>query len=127
MAVSPSVAAEVDQLAGKVRRLSGADRYATSEAVANELLARRGSRTPPTRTFVASGRSFPDAMAVGPAAALAGSVVVLYGAGEESYARLREFVGPVEEDELVVTVVGGPAAVPATLETQWRFDEAAEG
>lgn len=126
-AVSRQVVAEVDQLVGEVVRISGTDRYATSEAVAYELLARRGSSTPPTRTFVASGQSFPDAMAVGPAAALAGSVVVLYGSGEESYDRLRDFVRPVEEDELVVTVVGGPAAVPDSLETQWRYDEAGEG
>lgn len=127
VAVSPKVVSEVDPLVGDVRRISGTDRYATSEAVANALLARRGTSTPPTRTFVASGRSFPDAMAVGPAAALAGSVVVLYGTGSEAYDRLRDFVRPVEDDGLVVTVVGGPVAVPDTLETQWRFDEAGEG
>lgn len=127
VAVSNQVVAEVEELAGDVRRISGTDRYATSQAVADELTRRRGSSTPPTRTFVASGRSFPDAMAVGPAAALAGSVVVLYGEGEESYERLRSYVGPVPDDELVVTVVGGPAAVPDTLETRWRLDAADEG
>lgn len=125
VAVSPEVVSEVDRIAGTVRRIAGADRYATSEAVADELTARRGGSTPPPRTFVASGRSFPDAMAVGPAAAQAGSVVVLYGAGPEAYERLRNYVDPVDDAKLRVTVVGGPVAVPDELEYLWRMDEAA--
>lgn len=122
VAVSPEVVTEVDRIAGTVRRISGPDRYATSEAVADELTARRGGSTPPPRTFVASGRSFPDAMAVGPAAAQAGSVVVLYGTGTEAYERLRSYVAPVDDARLRVTVVGGPVAVPAELEDLWRMD-----
>lgn len=127
VAVSAAVASRVDGLAGRVTRIFGADRYATSELVASELASRRGSDIPPPTTFVASGRSFPDAMAVGPAAALSDAVVVLYGAGQEAYDRLRDFVAPVDESELEVVVVGGPAAVPDTLELRWKLEEAAEG
>lgn len=122
VAVSSEVLAEVDAIAGDVRRISGPDRYATAQDVAGELMRRRDESTPPARPFVASGLSFPDAMAVGPAAARVGSIVLLYGSGPDAYTRLRDFLAPVDDDRLRVRVVGGPVAVPTTLEQRWALD-----
>lgn len=122
VAVSDGVVDEVASLGGKVRRIAGDDRYATAEAVAMELSRRRGSSTPSPRVYVASGHSFPDAMAVGPAAASTDGVVVLYAGGQEAYERLRAFVDPIDPRKLDVTVVGGTLAVPGTLEERWALD-----
>lgn len=61
-----------------VERIAGADRYATSAAVAREVDEVRDvdSDTP---VFVARGDSYPDALAVAPAAFAADGVVLLVG------------------------------------------------
>lgn len=127
VAVSDDVAAEVGTIAGRVQRIAGPDRYATAERVAIEVATRRGSAAPPANVFVASGLRFPDALAVGPAAALSGGAVVLYGQGDDAYTRLRDFLRPVDPDRLRVTVIGGALAVPSTLEQRWKLDVASTG
>lgn len=59
---------------GDVRRLAGADRYATSRAVVSDALS---SAPMHTSIWIATGRSFPDALAAGPAAARQGFQVLL--------------------------------------------------
>jgi len=70
-AVSKTVEQKLASYAPSVRRIAGADRYATSAAVARTAtgLARR--------LFLATGRGFADALAGGPAAAAAGAPVLL--------------------------------------------------
>lgn len=64
--------AQLDELAqvGRVERIAGNDRYATSAAVAD--------RWPQAETvYIASGENFPDALSAGGAAAAGGAPVVL--------------------------------------------------
>ncbi|AXH95982.1 cell wall-binding repeat-containing protein [Ornithinimicrobium avium] len=89
-----------------VTRLAGQDRYATAAAVAS--LWTTGSGT----VYVASGRSYPDALAGGAAAAHQGAPVLLSTATSltaETVERLRVL------DPGKVVVLGGKAAVPTTV------------
>jgi putative cell wall-binding protein len=72
-AVSSSVARAIRNLsiAPTVERISGADRYATSRAIADEYFATA------TNAFIATGVNFPDALAAGPAAAEVSAPVIL--------------------------------------------------
>lgn len=65
-ALSSSVANTLSAAGYTVRRLSGADRYATALAIAAEIDQVAG---PAGVLFVATGRNFPDALAAGAAAA----------------------------------------------------------
>ncbi|HEX9094188.1 MAG TPA: cell wall-binding repeat-containing protein, partial [Coriobacteriia bacterium] len=62
---------------GTVTRLWGPDRYTTAAKVATELRRLHG---PSDRAYVVSGRNFPDALSVGPAA-FAGHAPVLFATG----------------------------------------------
>lgn len=74
-AISDAIAAAAAAAAdGHVTRLAGATRYATSVAVAEEG---RSVGLTDDAVWVATGLNFPDALAAGPAAALAGSPLVL--------------------------------------------------
>lgn len=70
LVVTPGVLAG---LPGAIR-VSGANRYATSVALADRALAHGASLA---RTYVATGANFPDALAAGPVAARNGGVIVL--------------------------------------------------
>lgn len=73
VAVSQDVVTALEDASGaQVRRLSGADRYATAVA-----LARSGARGPVTTVFVASGEAFPDALTGGPLVAARSGRLVL--------------------------------------------------
>ncbi len=72
-AVSASVAAALEAYtAGSVTRLSGADRYATAAAVSRATFAPGVAAA-----FVATGKTFPDALSAGPAAIKARGPVLL--------------------------------------------------
>jgi len=83
-------------------RLFGVDRYATAAAVAG--LTDAGAAT----VFVATGQDFPDALAAGPAAAVAGSPVLLTDPQILSAPTRAELtrLGPER-----IVVLGGPGAV----------------
>jgi putative cell wall-binding protein len=90
-------------------RLSGASRYDTAVALANQFV------TAPTPTvYVASGAAFPDALAASAAAAHVGAPVLLTLPGS---------LPTGTHDELValnpskVVLVGGPSAVSAAVKT----------
>ncbi len=69
--VSAAVASDVAASTGaQPRRIAGADRYETSALIAAEF-------ADPSRVYVATGRTFPDATAVTPLAAMNGAPVVL--------------------------------------------------
>jgi putative cell wall-binding protein len=71
--VSDGVRHQVAQYAaGGAIRVSGADRYATAAAISARFIAPE-----PALVFVATGRSFPDALAGGPAAGINGAPMLL--------------------------------------------------
>jgi hypothetical protein len=69
-AIATGVEAEVRALGDTPKRIFGADRYATAVAIAHEL-------GDPTLAFEATGLNFPDALAAGPAAIVAGGAILL--------------------------------------------------
>ena len=93
-----------------VTRLAGADRYGTAAAISAARV-----QPGPFRTYVATGETFPDALAAAPAAWWGGGPVLLVtrdgipGATAEELRRL-------EPQNIVV--VGGPRAVSVTVEAQ---------
>jgi putative cell wall-binding protein len=107
-AVSARVAGQLDALtSGPVDRIAGADRYATAVAIS------RASFAPGvTAAFVATGASFPDALAAGPAAIRSRGPVLLTQAGT---------LPPATRDELMrlrpgtIYVVGATGAVSETV------------
>jgi putative cell wall-binding protein len=70
--ITASVAAALGRWSADVQRVAGPDRYATSRAVAEYAFA--GGVT---STFLATGRSFPDALSASAAAGVGGSPVIL--------------------------------------------------
>lgn len=73
VAVSREVEGLIRQIAA-VGRIDGPTRYETSKAVAEVSVA---AGMHPTRTWFATGRNFPDALAAGPAVAADGGVLLL--------------------------------------------------
>jgi hypothetical protein len=67
-ALSPAVYNQVKALGYTVKRLSGADRYATSVAIAEEITGTGSYYNPPERVLVATGNLAPDALSAGAAA-----------------------------------------------------------
>lgn len=97
-----------------VERLAGADRYATAAAVSSSFAV------PGAAAFVASGADFPDALTAVPAAAAAGTSVILTPPVDvpASVTEELERLGPSQ-----MTVVGGETAVPIAVVD--RLEEAA--
>lgn len=93
--------------AGNVTRLGGSDRYATSELIADEAVS-----FSPRLLFVATGRSFPDALAASPLAFIVRASVVLT---EPDLMRssTASLVAALAPDEVVV--LGGTNAVSDTV------------
>ena len=77
---------------------------------------------PRARTFVASGRSFPDALAAGPAAVSLGGVLVLGAGTTDDNEDIYEVLAPVAGEELEVLVVGGTAAISEDFELGWPYE-----
>lgn len=71
-AVGDAVMSEIAALGPDVRRVGGADRYATAAAVSQDAFS-----TAPAPTFVASGVDFPDAVVGGPLAGRRGGPILL--------------------------------------------------
>ena len=102
-AVSDAVVATIDQRSsGGVRRLAGVDRYGTAAAIAED----RASGA--TQAIIATGGSFPDALAAAPLARHLGAPILLTARcqppGTTAFLRNRSWAD--------VTVVGGTGAVP---------------
>jgi putative cell wall-binding protein len=76
-AVSAAVATALTTNHFVVKRLAGSDRFATAVAVADAL-------GDPTTVFEATGLNFPDALAGGPAAILAGAAILLTNGSVQS-------------------------------------------
>ena len=116
-AVSATVARQLDDVVEDVDRLAGADRYATSAAVAEASLA-VGMHA--DRALLATGTGYADALVAGPVAAKRGSLLLLVDQSprtvEPTVALLQARKSRIDE----LLVVGGPAAVPATVEAAIR-------
>ena len=91
-------------------RLGGAGRYDTGVAISLAT-----SSGPVDTVFVATGEDFPDALAVGPAAAKLGGPVLLVPAGSvpDSVVGELERLAPRE-----IVVLGGPSVVSTAVLTQ---------
>ena len=119
-AVSTEVEAEMAAIAaeraGSVRRLAGATRYETSAAIAQESLAVGAD---PGEVVVVTGRSFPDALAAGPMAALRGGTLLLVDSEDlNASPPARAFLEQVAPEQGRVTIVGGFSAVSGFVEQQ---------
>lgn len=109
-AVSEAVAEDAGEAAdADVERLSGANRFATSVAVAREAVE-LGLSAP--RVWFATGHAFPDALAAGPAAAREGAPLLLIDGRQAGGApEPEEWVGDRTEDLDDAVAVGGTAAI----------------
>jgi putative cell wall-binding protein len=108
-AVSSEVEEELREITdAQIIRVSGVDRFATAVA-----LLERTAATADTRVFVASGETFADALAGGPAAAAVSSAILLTGRD-----RLPAATGDAitARGFTAVTILGGPAAVSRGVE-----------
>ncbi|PKK39709.1 hypothetical protein ABB02_01049 [Clostridiaceae bacterium JG1575] len=109
--LSEAVATELKKYAKKVRRISGADRYATALALAKQT-------TPaPLKVFVANGVRFADALVLGPLTARTGSALLLSPA-KALPGEVRSFLQDVQPKTIVL--VGGPLSLEAPLEKKLR-------
>lgn len=97
---------------GSVTRVEGGDRFATAVAVA------RHAFTTPTTVYVASGETFPDALAGVPAAIRQDAPLLLVNRD-----RLPDPTSRYIADNHVrdVVILGGPGTVSAAVEDQLRF------
>ncbi|WP_434316709.1 cell wall-binding repeat-containing protein [Leifsonia sp. P73] len=102
-AVSDGVFAQLQQLAPRVQRVWGADRYETSRAIVQQAFGSAG------KVYFASGGNFPDALSSGAAAGSATSPVVLVpGVGTVDSAT-AQLVSGLHASTL--DIVGGTAAI----------------
>lgn len=93
----------------RVTRLSGADRWGTSVAIAKELQKVRGPRD---TVILASGHSFADALAVSPYASRKGLPILLTARDYLPSAVRSQIVSSTPANAMVV---GGEAAISATV------------
>lgn len=113
-AVSDATAAALDGLAGNVRRLSGADRYGTSAAVADEALTRGAD---PAVTWAATGRNWPDALVVSAAVGHENGVMTLVdGQNTAGSPATSGWIADHADDIRWLRLAGGPAAINADVE-----------
>ncbi len=106
--ISDAVADAVAEIGITVRRLSGANRYATSVAV-SKVIAATGS----DRVYLSTGLEFPDALGGGAAAAMANAPLLLIQEASVPSVVATEVgrLGPS-----VAIVLGGVAVVDASAE-----------
>lgn len=107
--VNTSVEAEVRALGFEVRRVFGADRYATSRALITAF-------SPPSDTlYVATGRNYPDALAAAAAAGAQGAPVLLVnGLSTTLDAATRQLIAA--RSVQTVLIAGGASVVSSAIE-----------
>jgi putative cell wall-binding protein/GH25 family lysozyme M1 (1,4-beta-N-acetylmuramidase) len=96
--------------ASSVSRIAGADRFATSAAIAKQLASASG---PSGTIYAASGLTFPDALVGAPLAALSSSPVLLV-APSSLPASVRSEVTALKPSALAI--LGGTASVSASVQ-----------
>lgn len=110
--ISSLVEAELNTLTRPYQRISGTDRYATSRAVVQAMLALGGVE----RLFVVTGRDYPDALTAAAAAARHGGAVLLVDGTSDHLDAAT--VATILEVEAPITVVGGHGVVSGGIEAQ---------
>lgn len=114
-AVSREVEAQLAQ-GRSVRRVAGGSRYDTAAAVFDESVA---AGLDGAHVWLATGASFPDALAAGPAVARAGATLLLVdGSDLGTVPSIVERLQVRAESLQTVTLVGGPAAISADAPRQ---------
>ncbi|WP_298752262.1 cell wall-binding repeat-containing protein [uncultured Serinicoccus sp.] len=111
-AVTKGVADELLRYADGVERVTGADRYAVSGAVASSFWEQGGSTA-----YLATGQNWPDGLTGGAAAAYEGAPLLLTKHGEVP-APVMDALRYLRPDEVVV--LGGSGAVSGDVITQLR-------
>ncbi|MEV8214059.1 cell wall-binding repeat-containing protein [Leifsonia sp. NPDC077715] len=110
-AVGPTVERALTEFTGAVERVSGADRFATSRALADTFTG------PVDTVYLASGFDYPDALSAGAAAGAKGGPVMLIdprsGALDAATKAVIRKLQPTS-----IAVVGGTAAIPESTVTQ---------
>lgn len=116
----------VEQLAdiAPTRRLAGTDRYETALAVHRESLERGMSIA---TLWLATGRSFPDALAAGPAIAASGGSLLLVDGQDlrDPLPTARQLGEHLRSGDLgLLVLLGGEVAITASAPWQLRLVEA---
>lgn len=119
-AISSDVDTAVATLGDVVKRVYGADRYATAVAIAHEL-------GDPSTVFEATGLNYPDALAAGPAAVKTSGAILLTAGSQQSPATAAYLAAHSAGPRYAL---GGPAAAAdpsaqAFIGTD-RYDTAAQ-
>lgn len=91
-------------------RVAGADRFATSVAIANETAKVLGHR--PSKVFVTTGMNFPDGLAAGATAGSRGATLVLTQ-GSSVPTSVRSYLTAADNAGTPLVAVGGPSAKAA--------------
>ncbi len=97
-------------------RITGADRFGTSAALANKWKGSDNLGTAPV-VYVANGLNYPDALAAGPAAARDGAPLLLVTPSSIP-ATIRTQLAALSPERIVI--VGGPPSVSLAVEQQLR-------
>lgn len=109
VAVSHEVADDLRAVGLGVERVAGATRYETSVRIAERTTESIGD---PRRTWVATGRSFPDALVAGAAVAEDRGVLLLVdGRDLDGSPASRDWIADLPKDRLVIRILGGTAAI----------------
>ena len=113
--VTSSVVTQVRRLGLDVRRVSGADRYATSRALVSTF-------APPSDTvYLATGRNYPDALAAAAAAGAAGAPVLLVnGASSKLDTATRQLIA--SRTVQTAYIAGGASVISSGIELSLAVD-----
>jgi putative cell wall-binding protein len=117
-ALSEDLAAQVDEVAGTVRRVAGADRYETSVRLADEALAQG---LDPAVTWVATGTAWPDGLTAAAAAgASRGLLILVDGSDAEESTPTLDWITAHRDAIRTLRLVGGESAITTDTENQLR-------
>jgi len=110
--IAPAVQSSA-QLIAPTTRVGGADRYATAEQLVRSVFERPGA----PQVYLATGASFPDALAAGPAAGSIGAPVVLVDGSRPALSEVvLAFLADLEVER--ITLVGGTGVISAGIAAQ---------
>jgi putative cell wall-binding protein len=104
----PAQPTSVEATAAIIQRLAGADRYATAAAISAETFSPGVAIA-----FVATGETFPDSLAAGPAAGRLKSPILLTPRAELAAATRTELARLAPQQ---IVVLGGTAAISPSVE-----------
>jgi putative cell wall-binding protein len=110
---------------GDINRISGADRFATSRAVATYAFGGQNAQTHLQSVFIATGDNYPDALVAGGAAGYDSSPVLLVNGSDSSLDQATlQLLQTLAPDRIYI--VGGDAAISTGIEKQLDATSTAE-